>query len=477
MATITPSRLKSVLTSSAFKADVESNFQVLAIEIAKRKPTYVGGVTTTIVGPPTTGTAVVDQYWRDANLAGYRCTVAGTPGTWRQTEPAIVTSDPVSPPDPYWIIRADLGYTAKFFTSSAWSSADPNAWNYQFSTSTAATDPTAGKLKVDNASVASATAIYLSETDARGLALAAEIASWDDSTSAVRGKLIIRNGDDPSKFAVFAITGANTDNGSWVTLAVTYLTASSTTPFASGETLDVIFSRTGDKGDTGATGAAGSTGATGSAGAAGAGYGGTSTTSFAISASASYAFTTQTGLAYQVGDRVRITSSATGKWMVGLVTGYSGSTLTVQMDQSDGNTSTHTDWNIGLTGETPANTTKRSITFTIGSLGGSNVLTTGEKARLLCTVPGTITKVTTLCDPSGSIVFDIWKDTYANYPATVADSICASAKPTVSSGVKSQDSTLTGWTKTINAGDQMGINIDSVSGCTWAQLIIEFTTT
>lgn len=76
---------------------------------------------------------------------------------------------------------------------------------------------------------------------------------------------------------------------------------------------------------------------------------------------------------------------------------------------------------------------------------------------------GTIESVRLLARQAGSIVIDIWKDTYANYPPTVADSICAAAKPTLSSASKSQDTTLTGWNKAVNKGDIMRFNIDSVS--------------
>ncbi len=73
---------------------------------------------------------------------------------------------------------------------------------------------------------------------------------------------------------------------------------------------------------------------------------------------------------------------------------------------------------------------------------------------------------------AGSIVFDIWKDTYANYPPTVADTICAAAKPTLSAVAKSQDLTLTGWTTTLSQGDILRVNIDSVSGLTSATLTL-----
>jgi hypothetical protein len=68
-----------------------------------------------------------------------------------------------------------------------------------------------------------------------------------------------------------------------------------------------------------------------------------------------------------------------------------------------------------------------------------------------------------LADQSGSIVVDVWKDTYANYPPTNADTITASAKPTISSATKSQDATLSGWTTSVAAGDILAFNVDSVT--------------
>jgi hypothetical protein len=81
-----------------------------------------------------------------------------------------------------------------------------------------------------------------------------------------------------------------------------------------------------------------------------------------------------------------------------------------------------------------------------------------------------ITGVTVLGDVSGSIVIDIWKDTYANFPPTDADTITASAPPTISSSTKSQDTTLTGWTVSIAAGDVLRFNVDSVTDITRAML-------
>lgn len=100
-----------------------------------------------------------------------------------------------------------------------------------------------------------------------------------------------------------------------------------------------------------------------------------------------------------------------------------------------------------------------TITFIID--GGGSAITTGQKGHLEIPFAGTITQVTMLADQSGSIVVDIWKDTYANFPPTDADSITASAVPTISTAQKSQDSTLTGWTTAITAGDILAFNVDS----------------
>lgn len=106
--------------------------------------------------------------------------------------------------------------------------------------------------------------------------------------------------------------------------------------------------------------------------------------------------------------------------------------------------------------------------FTISFIidGGGATITTGIKGDLgpfdfACTIEA----VTLLADQSGSIVVDIWKDTYANFPPTGADSITASAKPTISTATKSQDTTLTGWTTSISAGDVLRFNVDSITTC------------
>lgn len=110
------------------------------------------------------------------------------------------------------------------------------------------------------------------------------------------------------------------------------------------------------------------------------------------------------------------------------------------------------------------NTLTTAIEFIID--GGGSAITTGVKGDVEIPFACTITAARLFADQSGSIVVDIWKDTYANYPPTVADTITASAKPTLSSATKSEDTTLTGWTTSITAGNTLRFNVDSASTVT-----------
>jgi hypothetical protein len=117
--------------------------------------------------------------------------------------------------------------------------------------------------------------------------------------------------------------------------------------------------------------------------------------------------------------------------------------------------------------------TDSSIGVTID--GAGTAISTGVKGYISIPYACKISLVTMLADQSGSAVVDIWKDTYANYPPTVADTITASAKPTISSATKSQDTTLTGWTLNVAAGDVLAFKVDSASTITRLTLVLKVT--
>lgn len=87
----------------------------------------------------------------------------------------------------------------------------------------------------------------------------------------------------------------------------------------------------------------------------------------------------------------------------------------------------------------------------------------------------TITGVYLMADQSGSIVVDVWKEPFADYPPADGNSITASAPPTLSTAASGSDTTLTGWTKTVAAGDVIGFNVDSCTTIT--RLTLQLTVT
>jgi len=114
---------------------------------------------------------------------------------------------------------------------------------------------------------------------------------------------------------------------------------------------------------------------------------------------------------------------------------------------------------------------EKAIAFFID--GGGSAITTGIKGAIRIPFKCEIISVSLLGDQSGSIVVDIWKDTYANYPPTDADSITDTTPPTITTATKSEDTTLTDWTKAIASGDVLMFNVDSATTIEWASLIIK----
>ena len=95
--------------------------------------------------------------------------------------------------------------------------------------------------------------------------------------------------------------------------------------------------------------------------------------------------------------------------------------------------------------------------------GGGLALVAGTQGDLQIPTGYTITEANLFGDQTGSIVVDIQKATYAGFPTFA--SITASEKPTLSTAQKSTNTTLTGWTTDIAAGDILRIIIDSVTTC------------
>jgi hypothetical protein len=106
---------------------------------------------------------------------------------------------------------------------------------------------------------------------------------------------------------------------------------------------------TGPQGVAGPSGSQGPPGNQGVQGNTGPGYGGQSLTSTAVQIGSVSLTLTTVGYAYVVGARVRAASQSSGEWMEGVVTAYSGNSLTFTSDLVNGS-AVHADWNISIAG-------------------------------------------------------------------------------------------------------------------------------
>lgn len=153
--------------------------------------------------------------------------------------------------------------TAKFIilalpAAASASTLGVNGFLYTWDTGTSDADPGSGKLRINNATASSATELYISETGANSESLAAVLATWDDSTSTIKGDLYIYKVGNLGTYRYFQITGTLTDSGDYNKFSLTYVGANGS--LANGDNVSVLYIPRGAKGDTGATGSTGSAG-------------------------------------------------------------------------------------------------------------------------------------------------------------------------------------------------------------------------
>jgi hypothetical protein len=110
--------------------------------------------------------------------------------------------------------------------------------------------------------------------------------------------------------------------------------------------------------------------------------------------------------------------------------------------------------------------------FIAGWDGGGSALAAGSAVDIVAPFTGTITSWTMLPDQSGSAVVDIATDTYAGYPTFT--SIVAAAPPTLATAAKATDSTLTGWTIAVTAGDLLRFTLSSASTVTRLLCVVAY---
>ena len=117
---------------------------------------------------------------------------------------------------------------------------------FAFDNSVDMSDPGAGDLRFNNSTPASATSIAISGL--KGVSgspdISAYIASWGNALGTTKGTLIIRKQSDPSFYLTFTVTGAITDNSTWLQFSVTNDSSNGT--LTNADDIYVQFIRAGD---------------------------------------------------------------------------------------------------------------------------------------------------------------------------------------------------------------------------------------
>lgn len=120
---------------------------------------------------------------------------------------------------------------------------------YAFESSTSMAEPASGGLRLNNATLASVTAIAVNATNSDAVDVSDFIATWDDSTNTVKGYVEVRKEGSGAVLGLYQLTSV-TDNTTWLQFAVTYVSGAGS--FTAADSLYLTPYRSGNKGADGA---------------------------------------------------------------------------------------------------------------------------------------------------------------------------------------------------------------------------------
>ena len=434
---IQPGELNSVFNADDPQSIIENNLAILTRLLYQRMPSFQAGVPVLTIGYPGTGEHIEFEYFRDVYGAEWVCVVAGTPGTWVQITPAIVDSAPLATLTGYWIIRRDLNWKQYRYTGSGFEevflSLDGGTMRGNL---TLAADPTNSLHAATKAYVDALAGGGADPKDSCRVATTANVNLATGGLLTIDGVTLVAG----NRVLVMNQTAA-AENGIYVASAGGWSRASdanNSSKVTSGMYCFVTEGATmGDMGYVLTTNDPITLGTDG-------------LTFAQFSKGLADGECTDTKIGNRSVDQSLASPADTGNltsllsWIVGRLKAVTG--------KSDWKTAPQT---------TLENSAVVMLNFVID--GGGGVITTGQKGFLEIPFNMTITRVTLMADQVGSAVVDIWKDSYAAFPPTGADSITAAAKPTITAAQKVQDATLTGWSTSLTAGDILAFNVDSVT--------------
>ena len=101
----------------------------------------------------------------------------------------------------------------------------------------------------------------------------------------------------------------------------------------------------------------------------------------------------------------------------------------------------------------------RTINYVVDS--GSFPMVAGNKGSLTIDVSGILENIVILSDQQGDLTLDIKKSNYSTFPTF--SSIVGGVYPQMANARKVRDDVLTGWTKTIVAGDILTFDVIAVN--------------
>jgi len=119
---------------------------------------------------------------------------------------------------------------------------------FQFATETADADPGAGKIRLNNATIASATIIYVDDLEYNGTDVSAWVQSWDDVTGndTNRGRIRISKANTLDIWHTFKVTGTVTDASGYTKITLVYIDGAGA--LAADDKVWISFSASGEDG-------------------------------------------------------------------------------------------------------------------------------------------------------------------------------------------------------------------------------------
>lgn len=182
---------------------------------------------------------------------------------YRLSVQALIDNLPDGPPGTAATITAGTTTTGKAGTSATATNSGTSSaaifdfaiprgtdagMRYAFESSTSMAAPASGGLRLNNASLASVTAIAVNATNSDAVDVSDFIATWDDSTNTVKGYVEVRKEGSGAVLGLYQLNSV-TDNTTWLQFSVTYVSGSGS--FTAADSLYLTPYRTGNAGTNG----------------------------------------------------------------------------------------------------------------------------------------------------------------------------------------------------------------------------------